>query len=167
MNPARTIVTLRPMTLEDCLQMGRWRADPRIAPTLRTPPKSEAEQAVFYDTVVLHPVDHQYWAVVASASDEVPRVIGMGGLTFRRRVPGEAELSLLLGPEYQGCGLGAAAVTALLDYAFGPGQLTAVVGEAYLEGGGAGFWEHLGRHQGWSLVRFGHSLFFRIERPPR
>ena len=156
-------VLLRPMTLDECLRCGRWRADPAIVPTLRTVPKSDAEQRVFYDTVVAHaPVDHAYWAVVR-VGDGV--LVGMGGLTHRRRWPGEAEISLLIGPPYQGYGLGTAAVRALLDQAFGPDQLDAVVGEAYRRPGGAApFWEHLGQRQGWAMVRVGPSLFFRIGR---
>lgn len=96
---------------------------------LRTGYKSEAEQAQFYRAVICNPnADHRYYAI---ESDGL--FVGMGGLTYLSRTPGEAEISLILGPSDRGTGLGSAAVDALVEEAQALG-LGAVIGECYASG---------------------------------
>jgi RimJ/RimL family protein N-acetyltransferase len=121
---------------------------------LRTGYKTEAEQAAFYRDVVCNPeADHRYYAIEATRLPEVvfygdheyfempARVcfVGFGGLTYLGRVPGEAEISLIVNPRWRRTGIGRMAVDALLAEAFGPLGLTSVVGECY-ETGNLPFW---------------------------
>lgn len=125
---------LRHLTLEECEAARQWRNATDVLPMLRTGYKTEAEQAAFYRDVVNNPEsDHRYYALERDG-----QFVGMGGLTYLRRTPGEAEISLILGPDFRGKGLGHASVEALLMEAQRLG-LTAVVGEC-LPTGNLGFW---------------------------
>jgi len=103
---------------------------------LRTGYKTPAEQEQFYYQHVsrswwrrwLVAKEHEYYAIEYQGD-----CVGMGGLTHLRRVPGEAEISLIIGPMYRGAGVGTAAVDALLAEAWRLG-LTAVIGECYATG---------------------------------
>lgn len=126
---------------------------------LRSGHKTQEEQAAFYRDVVSNPEsDHRYYALCAprpyssipvtlSYGDNgiQPRYaeshdfIGLGGLTYLSRVPGDAELSLILGPSFRGRGLGVRAVVALMAEAANLG-LRGVVGECYV-GGAVKFWQ--------------------------
>lgn len=111
-----------------------WRNAPDVLPMLRTGYKTEAEQAAFYRDVVSNPrSNHWYYALEHDA-----QFVGMGGLTYLGRTKGEAEISLILGPEFRGKGLGHASVEALLTEARRLG-ISAVVGEC-LPTGNIGFW---------------------------
>jgi RimJ/RimL family protein N-acetyltransferase len=151
-------VTLRPPTLEECQQVRIWRNAPDVLPMLRTKePLTEEQQAAFYRDVVCNPdSNHRYYALdwqpptidVTTFMDEVPKwhtpppvFVGLGGLTYLDRIPCEAEISLLLGPQWRGRGLGTAAVDALLVEAFyGPLALKAVCGECYKQSPALHFW---------------------------
>lgn len=123
-------VTLRqPLTLAECQLVREWRNDPAVLPMLRTGYKTEEEQAQFYRSVICNPeADHWYYAVEAGGV-----FVGMGGLTYVSRTPGEAEISLLLGRSFRGKRVGDYAVDALLEEASERG-LTSVVGECYVSG---------------------------------
>lgn len=124
-------VTLRqPLTFEECQLVRHWRNDPIVTPMLRTGAKTYEEQAEFFKTVIDNPSnrDHRFYAL------EVGGVfVGMGGLTYLRRNPGDAEISLILHPSYRGLGIGPVAVDALLREAQRLG-LKSVCGECYATG---------------------------------
>lgn len=147
-------VTLRqPMTLAECQRVRIWRNDPSVFPMLRTGYKTEAEQEAFYRQHinpswfrwvcqrlprwvfawfgVEAPARHRYYAV-----DVFTHFAGITGLTYIE--DGEAEISLVLGPPFRGKGIGAAAVTLVLDEARRLG-LRSVRGECY-PAGAIQFW---------------------------
>ncbi len=123
-------VTLRqPLTREECQIVRLWRNDPAVLPMLRTGHKSVAEQDAFYRTFVREPdADHWYYAIELDGA-----FIGMGGLTYLSRQPGQAEISLILAPWSRSQGLGSEAVDALLVEAKNRG-LASVIGECYALG---------------------------------
>lgn len=129
------LVTLRqPVTLAECLAVGVWRSAPDVTPMLRTGAKTPEEQTAFHRDVIGNSASgHQFYAV-----DVRGEFAGLGGLTYLDRVPGEAEITLILGPASRGRGLGTLAVDALLAEARRLG-LTAVIGECYAVGNLA-FW---------------------------
>ena len=103
---------------------------------LRTGFKTPEQQEQFYRDTICRPYNwHQYYAVESDGA-----FVGMGGLTYIDwlEADGEAEISLILGPESRGCGIGAAAVDALIEEAKRLG-LNYLVGECYAEGN-IGFW---------------------------
>ncbi len=146
------MITLRPITLDECQQVRIWRNAPDVFPMLRTGYKTEEQQAAFYRDVVCNPnSNHRYYALEAVRlgyanwngefePTRTPTFIGIGGLTYLDRVPGEAEISLVLGPDFRRSGLGTAAVDALLVEAFGRLGLSAVTGECYAANPAKGFW---------------------------
>ena len=135
MNCGMTI-TLRALTLDECQQVREWRNAPDVLPMLRTGVKTEDEQATFFRDVVSNPAsDHRYYAIEADGE-----FVGMGGLTYLSRVPGEAEISLILGPAARGRGIGNEAVLALVIEARRIG-LTRIVGECYRRSPALGFWK--------------------------
>lgn len=156
------IVILRTLTYDECQQVRIWRDDPQVAKTLRTGPKTVAEQARFYAEIVCAcaPREHIYFALTHEDT-----FVGMGGLTYLSRWPDEGEISLLIGPPFQRQGLGRAAVQALLSHAFDVLGLAAVVGESYRDADNWPFWEQLALEHGWQTLFFGRSFFFRIPRP--
>jgi RimJ/RimL family protein N-acetyltransferase len=123
------MVKLRvPLTREECQQIRLWRND--VAPVMRTGSKTEAEQDAFYHDVICNPsAPHRYFAIEAGNA-----FVGMGGLTHLDERPGEAEISLLIGPAFRGQHIGTAAVDALLKEAFETLGLSAVRGECYANG---------------------------------
>jgi RimJ/RimL family protein N-acetyltransferase len=124
-------VILRQPTREECQQVRLWRNDPAVLPMLRTrTPLTKWQQDWFYLSVVVWPWSHhRYYAI----EDRRGFFIGLGGLTHLKRAPGEAEISLILGPDYRGEGNGSRAVQFLLLQAVSLG-LRAVVGECYRTG---------------------------------
>lgn len=132
-------VITRTPTLEECQQVRVWRNDPAVLPMLRTGFKTEAEQTAFYHDVVCTPsAPHRYYALEHESA-----FIGLGGLTYLDRIPGQAEISLILGPAFRGRGLGSAAVDVLLRAAFGRLGLRTVIGECYAANLAIGFWAKL------------------------
>jgi RimJ/RimL family protein N-acetyltransferase len=122
-----------------------------VLPTLRTKePLTKEQQAAFYRDVVCNPAStHRYYALIAT---RLPRTVeehevglrrevfvGMGGLTYLGRTLGEAEISLILGPEFRGEGLARVAVDALRREACDLG-LWWIVGECYEANPARGFW---------------------------
>ena len=128
-------VTLRTPTQAECESQRQWRNAPDVAPMLRSAPLTVEQQETFYRDVIQNPdADHVYFAV------DVDGVFaGLGGLTYLSRVPGEAEISLVLGPAFRRKGIGRQAVAALL-YEAKRRRLTSVIGECYAHGAIA-FWQ--------------------------
>jgi RimJ/RimL family protein N-acetyltransferase len=159
------------LTLEQCELVRQWRNAPDVLPMLRTrEPLSEEQQAAFYRDVVCNPAsNHRYYALIATRlgydSDLEPTrrdvFVGMGGLTYLDRVPGEGEISLILGPDFRRDGHGTRAAHALRAEAAQLG-LTWVVGEVYNRNPARAFWaKHMLRAGGeWESDR--DRFFFRI-----
>lgn len=128
---------LRTLTLDECQQVRIWRDHPSVLPGLRTGSKTDAEQTAFYHDVICNPAaDHRYWALEHDGD-----FIGMGGMTYLSRVPGEAEISLVIDPARQREQLGTLAVIVLAEEAARMG-LACVIGECYRTGP-VGFWQGL------------------------
>jgi RimJ/RimL family protein N-acetyltransferase len=163
-------VTLRPPTLAECQLVREWRNDPAVLPMLRTGYKTEADQAAFYRDVVCNPeADHRYYALEDLRGFIAGGFLGLGGLTYLSRVPGEAEISLILGPQARGQGYSVEAVAALLSEAELLG-LRAVTGEC-LKGGPKMFWASMyfglewpGWTRGKACNHDGGSFVWRWER---
>ena len=153
-------MTLRPLTFDECEQIRVWRNDPSVRPMLRTKdPITAEQQALFYRDVVCNPTSiHKYYGlhtgeVIENQKERnaaaiaahvyhgmywVDAFIGVTGLTYLNRQDGEAEISLVLGPQYRGKGYGTQAVDAVLAEAKRLG-LRSVIGECYATGN-LGFW---------------------------
>ncbi len=136
------------LTLEQCELTRQWRNAPDVLPMLRTKePVTIEQQAAFYRDVVCNPdSNHRYYALFDDVVEETDTAIrfahpfiGMGGLTYLDRVPGEGEISLILGPDFRRTGLGSQAVLALRDEA-GRLGLRWVVGECYDSNPALDFW---------------------------
>jgi RimJ/RimL family protein N-acetyltransferase len=150
-------VTLRSLTLAECQQVRIWRNSPDVLPMLRTGSKTEDQQATFYHDVVCNPwSEHKYYAIewnrrleVTTIGDPTSRFldsrqfIGMGGLTYLNRKQGEAEISLILGPDFRDKGLGRSSVDALLKEAFETLNLVSVIGECFETSPAREFWERM------------------------
>lgn len=121
-------VTLRqPLTLEECQLVREWRNDPKVLPMLRTGYKTEEEQVRFYLDVICGPEsEHRYYAI-----EDEHLFVGMGGLTYLGRVPGEGEISLIVGPMFRSKGIGEQAVRGLVDEGFSALSLSRVIGQCY------------------------------------
>lgn len=132
-------ITLRTLTLAECLQVREWRQAPDVLPMLRTGAQTVEEQTEFYwDHIRGGSTRHRFYAL---AAQDV--FIGMGGLTYLDRRPGVGEISLLIGPAWRRAGYGTAAVDALLAEGFGTLGLQSVVGECYRANPARRFWERL------------------------
>lgn len=132
------MIELRPLTLENVLTVLPWRREYRE--TLRTPYMlTEEMQADYYKNVICNRESRtRYWGVWAGDA-----FVGYGGLENISWENGNAEISLLIGPEYQRKGYGKEAVRAFLAEAFGHMRLHAVFGECY-KCGPWRFWAKLG-----------------------
>lgn len=125
------------LTLEQCELVRQWRNDPLVLPMLRTKtPLSEEQQERFYWNVVCNSwsTGHHYYALIHGRD-----FVGMGGLTYRHRVPGEAEISLIIGPDWRRAGLGRSAVDLLREEAKELG-IRWIVGEVYDKNPARAFW---------------------------
>jgi RimJ/RimL family protein N-acetyltransferase len=128
------VVLRQPLTEPECWTVGEWRSDPLVAPMLRTGPKTKQQQSDFYRNVICNIASgHEYYAVEVDG-----RFAGIGGLTYLHRAVGETEISLVMGPDYRGRGIGSRVVDALLEEARALG-LSTVIGECYAAGATA-FW---------------------------
>lgn len=144
-----TVTLRRPLTYEECQTIRLWRNDPDVMPMLRTGYKTTAQQAEFYYTHIAPGFwqrtfwrpEHRYYAVTIHDA-----CVGVTGLTYLLRVPGEAEISLVLGPMYRRVGIGSKAVDLILEEAWRLG-LSAVIGECYAFGN-VRFWRKQAERRG-------------------
>jgi RimJ/RimL family protein N-acetyltransferase len=129
-------MTLDVLTAAECELVRQWRNAADVLPMLRTrEPLTVEQQQAFYRNVVLNPTSpHRYYALRHEHA-----FVGMGGLTYLDRVPGEAEISLILGPQFRRSGHGTRAVQALRQEARRLG-LQWVVGECYEANPARDFW---------------------------
>lgn len=123
-------------TLEQCELVRQWRNAPDVLPMLRTKaPLTVEQQAAFYRNVVCNPkANHRYFALLDEA-----QFIGLGGLTYLDRMPGEGEISLILGPDFRRGGLGTDAVQTLRAEG-GRIGLRWIIGEVYDANPAREFW---------------------------
>lgn len=130
-------VTLRqPLTLAEWMTYRRWRNAPDVIRILRSKRKSVLGQLCAYPRIANRPAwlgesQHWYYAVCVGGL-----FVGVTGLTYIEA--GEAEISLLLGPDYRGVKIGRWAIDVVLDEAWRRG-LRAVTGECYPDGA-VDFW---------------------------
>jgi GNAT superfamily N-acetyltransferase len=93
-------------------------------------------QEKFYKDVICNRhSSHRYWKIEHGRAD------GMGGLTNIEWENGQAEISLIINPQWRGNGFGREAVDLLLDQAFNYLRLELVYGECYTCNPAMGFWE--------------------------
>lgn len=136
-------VALRqPLSWWECELLRLWRNQPDVLPMLRTGYKTSEEQYAWYINVICNrDADHKYYAIAVTVPgqfDGFDPFIGVGGLTYLSRRPGEAEISLIMSPLWRNRGYGGSAVRALINEAWNIG-LTSVVGECY-QTGAIEFW---------------------------
>lgn len=129
------------LTAPDCERARRWRNDDDVRLGLRTPyVLTEEQQADFYrDVVCDRNARHRYWAV----RDDEDRMVAMAGLTDIAWENGHAEISLLVGPEHRGEGVGGASVALVLREAFERMRLLTVFGEVYAHNPATLFWAEM------------------------
>lgn len=156
------------LTLEQCELVRQWRNEPDVLPMLRTPePLTAEQQAAFYRDVVCNPgSNHRYYALIATRLQRVEEerrevFVGMGGLTYLNRTPGEAEISLILGPSFRQDGHGTRAVQALRAEAARLG-LKWVVGECYDRNPALSFWVKTVTRTDASVRYVDGRMFFRM-----
>lgn len=154
---------LRPLTLSDCEQVRQWRNE-NLA-MLRTPfMLTEEMQAEFYHNVVCNRnANARYWGVIEELPDKVNmyaagikepydtfetdtthiELIGMIGLENISWENRNAEISIILNPDYQRKGYGTQAVDLLLDQGFNYLNLENIYGECYECNPALGFWHKM------------------------
>ena len=178
------MIELRPLTLADMQTIRVWRDGCRE--TLRTPYMLTAEmQEQYYRDVICNRDSRtRYWAlwgpsvayVDISTVDERPGshvlthissrnnlLVGYGGLENISWENGNAELSLLIGPDYRGRGYGRKAVLLFLREAFERMRLHSVYGECY-KCGPWQFWEKMFGHYPESDIRVMGNTTWLLDR---
>lgn len=131
------------LTKEDCEQVRLWRNE--CPESLRTSyPLTKEQQEKFYEKVICNPNSpHRYWGIW-DADKTTIRLIGMGGLTYIEWENRQAEISLIISPQYKHTGYGTEAVCLLLDMAFNRLNLELVYGECYYcNPAGIEFWKKI------------------------
>jgi RimJ/RimL family protein N-acetyltransferase len=119
--------------------------------SLRTPFLLTCEmQEAFYRNVVCNrKADARYWGIWRDCGDLQPEkqclhLVGMGGFDKISMENSNAEISLILNPEYRGKGMAEQAVELLLQEAFQNMNLKTVYGEVYrCNKAGVTFWERI------------------------
>ena len=146
------MIELRPLSEQDMETVRVWRLS--CPETLRTPDMLTAEmQQQYYKDVICNRESHtRYWGLWDSLRElpsrcpgdfrQTETFIGMGGLENIHSENGNAEISLLIGPEYRKQGYGREAVKLFLGQAFNAMGLHSVYGECY-ECGPWRFWDGL------------------------
>jgi len=136
------------LTAGDCEAARTWRNQESVRLGLRTPHILTAEmQRAFYDDVVCNrSVPHRFWAVRSPAVEMPPEPLppqfnAMVGLSPISWEAGSAEISLVVDPNKQGQGVGAAAIELLLTEAFDRMRLVTVHGEVFLNNPATEFWQ--------------------------
>ena len=154
---------LKPLTLSDCEQVRQWR-NKNLA-MLRTPfMLTEDMQADFYHNVVSNRnANARYWGVWEDVPDTVclysdiqekpikefeadtksnifMGIIGLENISWENR---NAEISIILNPDYQRKGYGTQAVDMLLDQGFNYLNLENIYGECYYCSQSIKFWNKI------------------------
>jgi len=144
------MIELCPLTAENMETVRVWRHE--VPETLRTPYMLTKEmQQDYYRDVICNRESHtRYFALwepgvplnVSKRGDRVEAFVGYGGLENISWENGNAEISLLIGPEYRKQGYGREAVKLFLGEAFNKMRLHSVYGECYMCGPWL-FWNRL------------------------
>ena len=149
------MIELRPLSEQDMETVRVWRhGSPE---TLRTPYMLTKEmQQQYYRDVICNRESHTrywglWWTVPNITHYEYGKPVygnptwefcGYGGLENIHGENGNAEISLLIGPEYRKKGYGREAVKLFLQQGFDVMRLHSVYGECYTCGS-VGFWQYL------------------------
>lgn len=142
-------IQLRALCLDDMELVRQWRNG--CLESLRTPFlfTREMQETFYRDVVCSRKADARYWGIWTDCGDLQPEkqclhLIGMGGLENIQRENSNAEISLILAPEYRGKGMAEQAVELLLHEAFQNMNLKTVYGEVYrCNNAGVAFWEKI------------------------
>ena len=148
-------MTLEPLTASNMEKVREWRH--QFRETLRTPYMlTESMQQDYYKNVICNRDSNtRYFALY-----EGWNFIGYGGLENISWENGNAEISLLIGPEHQRKGCGRIAVELFLREAFFRMRLNAVHGECY-ECGPWRFWEKFDAEAVWLPARkFWNGMYY-------
>jgi RimJ/RimL family protein N-acetyltransferase len=158
---------LRQPTREECQQVRIWRNDPAVRPMLRTrEPLTEAQQDAFYERITSGESEHAYFAL-----EHEGQFVGLGGLTHLTEDAkgghwAQAEISLIIGPEFRARGLGTMAVDLLLSQAKSM-RIPSVVGECYSTGNLEFWWKQIAKQiakrPDTKVWHKGGSMFWRWE----
>jgi RimJ/RimL family protein N-acetyltransferase len=153
---------LRPPTREEVQQVRIWRNDPAVLPMLRTSePLTEAQQDAFYERIASGNLPHLYVAL-----EHEGQFVGLGGLTHLTEDANgrwaQAEISLIIGPEFRARGLGTMAVDLLLSQAKSM-RIPSVVGECYSTGNLEFWWKQIAKRPETKVWHKDGSMFWRWE----
>jgi len=139
---------LKPLSKEDIEKVREWRHENMFS--LRTPFFLTKEmQQDYYEKVICNRESKtRYWGVhdslIETTEKSCPLIfIGYGGIENIHWENGNGEISLLIGPDWVGKGLGSRAVSMFLDQAFNYFNLQTVYGECYLCNPAWVFWDKL------------------------
>lgn len=147
---------LKELSLNDCEQVRQWRNE-NLA-MLRTPFMLTGEmQAEFYHNVICNRnANARYWAVVDDenqtinklsnglpAPEQNTKLIGMIGLENISWENRNAEVSIILNPDYQRKGYGTQAVDLLLNQGFDYLNLENIYAECYTCNPALSFWHKM------------------------
>lgn len=155
----------------DLYEVAGWRNS--VPESLRTHGETtEKQQDRFYNSVICQEDSpHKYFSVY---DDEFNQLIGLVGLTDIDHVNGNAEISLIISPEFKRMGYGKLIVRMILTYAFKTLRLENVYGECYYCNPNIEFWNKVCTHYSANVSRlaqrkywdgiFWDSLYFTINK---
>lgn len=179
-------MNLLPLTLENMETVRQWRHE--IPETLRTPYMLTTEmQQDYYRGVICNResrtrywglwvdefyIDDRYHQDEGEAERMQDTFIGYGGIENIGWENGCGEISLLIGPEYQGKGYGREAVRLFLEQAFNVMRLHTIHGEVYYSSPAVEFWRKMEPNHITVLPRrkyyngqYHHSMYFSFYKP--
>jgi RimJ/RimL family protein N-acetyltransferase len=114
-------LTLRRLRADDAEAMFHYRSDPEVARYQGWDPGTLDDVAAFIDTMaVVRPNTPGTWFQLAICRSETDELIGDIGMHFPEGRDHEAEFGITLALNRQGAGFATEALTAALDYLFGP-----------------------------------------------
>lgn len=150
------------LTRGECEQVRIWRN--KCLQTLRTPyPVTKEMQEDFYrDVVCNRKSPHRYYALREKGQfPKLNDLVGMGGMTNIEWENSQAEISLLVNPDWQRRGYGKQAVPLLLDQAFNHLNLDLVYGECYACNPAWKFWTKVAEEYQVHISWLGKGKFWK------
>lgn len=175
---------LKALSLLDCEQVRQWRNETLVS--LRTPflLTREMQERFYSEAICNRQADARYWGIfieqdtgyadskLESITQDI--LIGMCGLENISWENRNAEISIILNPEYHGKGYGSQAVNLLLDQGFNYLNLENIFGECYSCNPAVEFWKkisqkynakccYLPNRKYWNDVYY-DSLYFNINK---
>ena len=113
-------LSLRQLQLADAIPIAAYRSLPEVSLFQSWDSFGPADAArLVNEQSGVAPDIPGTWLQLALVLSEPATVIGDCGIHFRENDPRQVELGITLAPAYQGRGLAAEALTAVLDYVFG------------------------------------------------